>query len=278
MTAVVDACVFLGRSRYGGELTLPSATEQAAALGVRTLVATAAAPPDRDLPAATARLLDAAASSPHSPAGLEGRSSVGRHPIGAGRADTTTTGPVRIAVLARVDPWEPGAVRAARDALAAGAVGLFLHPWEETFRINDHELLGPLMRLLAEAGKPVVAEAGFPWVSEPAQLADLAARHPDVAVVGTRGGHMNMSGLSGQTALRALRAAPNLHLLTSGVYRQDWLRSVVDELGAERLCYGSLAPVLDPRLELARPSAFPEPAVRDQLLSGTATRLFGLPT
>jgi uncharacterized protein len=249
VTEIVDACVYLGRSRYGGELTRASAMADAAELGVRTIVATPAAPPDRDLPAATAGLLCAAEEN---------------------------TGPIRLAVLARIDPWQPGALEAAEQALAAGSVGIFLHPWEETFRINDHDLLGPLLRLLAAVGKPVVAEAGFPWVSEPAQLADLAARHPEVRVVGTRGGHMNMSGLSGQTALRALRTAPNLHLLTSGVYRQDWLRDVVDELGAERLCYGSLAPVLEPRLELLRPAAFAEPAAREQVLSGTATRLFGL--
>lgn len=248
MTGIVDACVYLGRSRYGGELAPASAIAEATELGVRTILATPAAPPDRDLAAATAGLLRVAGEN---------------------------SGPVRLAVLARVDPWEPGALDAAERALDAGAVGIFLHPWEETFRINDHDLLGPLLRLLATAGKPVVAEAGFPWVSEPAQLADLAARHPEVRVVGTRGGHMNMSGLSGQTALRALRAAPNLHLLTSGVYRQDWLQGVVDELGADRLCYGSLAPVLEPRLELLRPAAFPEPA-RGQLLSGTATRLFDL--
>lgn len=249
MNAIVDACVFVGRSRYGTELTLDAAVAQASALGVGTLVATAAAPPDRDLPAATARLLSAGSDLP-----------------------------IRLAVLARVDPWEPDALPAAERALAAGAAGLFLHPWEETFRVTDSSLLGPFLRLLASAGKPVVVEAGFPWVSEPAQLAELAVRHPDVTVVGTRGGHMNMSGISGQTAMQALRRAPNLHVLTSGVYRQDWLTEVVESLGAGRLCYGSLAPALDPRLELLRPQAFTDAAVRDELLHGTATRLFGLAT
>jgi predicted TIM-barrel fold metal-dependent hydrolase len=244
--SVVDACVLAGRSRFGGGAELDAIAAEAAELGVRTLIAAAAMPPDRDLAAATGRLLHAAG---------------------------TGTLPVHVGVLARVDPWEPGAVEAAERALADGAVGLFLHPWEETFRVNDHALLEPLLG--ATGGKPVVVETGFPWLAEPAQLADLAVRHPEVPIIATRGGHMNMSGLSGQTALRALRAAPNLHVLTSGVYRQDWLAGVVTELGAERVCYGSLAPILEPRMELLRPNALPEHA-RELVLGGNAYRLFDL--
>jgi predicted TIM-barrel fold metal-dependent hydrolase len=249
--SIVESCVIVGRSRFGGELALDAAAAEAAELGVHTVIAASAAPPDRDLPGATARLLHAA------------------------EADNL---PVRLAVLARVDPWEPDALASAEQALSGGAVGLFLHPWEETFRINDHALLDPLLRLLAAARKPVVVEAGYPWLAEPAQLADLAVRHSEVPVVATRGGHMNMSGLSGQTALRALRAAPNLHVLTSGVYRQDWLAGVVDELGPDRLCYGSLAPILEQRLELLRPAALTDAAARELVLHGNATRLFGLTT
>ncbi|MDX6553174.1 MAG: uncharacterized protein QOH74_1662 [Gaiellales bacterium] len=244
--SVVDACVLAGRSRFGGGAELDVLAAEAAELGVRALIAAAAMPPDRDLAAATSRLL---------------------HAAGAG------TLPVRVGVLARVDPWDPGAVEHAERAMSAGAAGLFLHPWEETFRVNDHALLEPLMR--ATGGKPVVVESGFPWLAEPAQLADLAVRHPGVPIIATRGGHMNMSGLSGQTALRALRAAPTLHVLTSGVYRQDWLDGVVTELGAEQLCYGSLAPILEPRMELLRPGALPENA-RELVLGGNACRLFGL--
>ncbi|WP_028933261.1 amidohydrolase family protein [Pseudonocardia spinosispora] len=249
MSRIVDACVFLGRSRYGGELSPAHALSVAETLGVDTVVGVTAVPPDRDLRSATRGLLQLAA---------------------------VNTGPVRLAVLARIDPWEPDAVASATEALEQGAVGLFLNPWEETFRVNDHPLLDPLMRLLAALGRPVVVEAGHPWVSEPAQLADLAVRHPDVSVVGTRGGHMNMSGLSGQTALRALRAAPNLHVLTSGVYRQDWLADVVAQLGPDRLCYGSLAPLLEPRLEILRPKALPDAEARAAVLGGTASRLFAL--
>jgi predicted TIM-barrel fold metal-dependent hydrolase len=243
---IVDACVLVGRSRFGGGVELDTAAAEAAELGVHTLIAAAAMPPDRDLASATERLLRAAGSSAL---------------------------PVHVGVLARIDPWEPGAAESAERALSAGAVGLFLHPWEETFRVNDHALLGPLLR--TAAGKPVVVEAGFPWLAEPAQLADLAVRHPDVPIIATRGGHMNMSGLSGQTALRALRAAPNLHVLTSGVYRQDWLNGVVAELGAERVCYGSLAPIMEPPMELLRPNALPEHA-RELVLGGNASRLFKL--
>jgi predicted TIM-barrel fold metal-dependent hydrolase len=54
------------------------------------------------------------------------------------------------------------------------------------------------------------------------------------------------------------------------------LAGVVAELGRERLCYGSLAPVMEPRMELLRPRALADPEVRHLVLSGNATRLFGL--
>lgn len=249
---VVDACVFLGPSRYGRDgkgLDPGAAAAQAAELGVDVLVAAAAMPPDRDLAAATAHLLEAAASG---------------------------TLPTRLAVLARVDPWEKDAADVAERALAAGAVGVFAHPWEETFRVNDHALLAPLTAMLAGSGRPLVVEAGWPWLAEPGQLADLARRAPEVPIVATRGGHMNMSGLSGQTAFQALATAPNLSVMTSGVYRQDWLEQVIADLGAERLLYGSLAPALDQRLEILRPTALVDEAARTAVLGGNAVRLFGL--
>lgn len=234
----VDACVFVGTSRYGPSLSLDRVTE----LGADIVVATPASPVDRDLPSANRRLL----------------------------ADS------RVAVLARVDPWEASARASAEDALAKGAVGLFLHPWEETFTVTDDALLGPYLELAADAGRPVVVDGGYPWLAEPAQLAELAVRHPRTTVVATRGGHMNMSGLSGQSALLALRRAPNLHVLTSGVYRQDWLEQVAADVGADRLLYGSLAPHLDPRLELLRPNALADTDVRARVLHDNAVRLFGL--
>ncbi|GAA5113601.1 amidohydrolase family protein [Pseudonocardia adelaidensis] len=244
----IDALALLGPNRYAPELTWPALRDTCRALGVGRVVVAPPLPPDRDLARAGRRLVSL--------------------------AESTAADPVRAIPLARVDPWEPSAAADAAELLDSGARGVLVHPWEDNFRINDVGLLTPLLHELRAAGAPLVVEAGFPWVAEPAQLADLARRFPSVPVVATRGGHMNMSGLSGAAMLAALRQAANLHVLTSGVYRQDWLEQVVGAVGADRVAYASHAPVFDPRLEFLRPRALPEPATRQAVLAATATRLF----
>lgn len=163
----------------------------------------------------------------------------------------------------------------AGDGLAVGAAGLFLHPWEETFAVTRTDLLTSLMSVAESHGLPVVVEAGFPWLSEPAQVGRFASCFPSARVLATRGAHMNMSGLSGDAALRALRENPNLYVTTSGAYRRDWLRSAIAEVGSGRFLFASLAPALDARMELARARSLQLPAPdAARVLHGNATRLF----
>lgn len=244
----IDALALLGPNRYAPELTWRALSETCRTLGVGRVVVAPPQPPDRDLARAGRELV--------------------------ALAENTAADPVRAIPLVRVDPWEPSAAADAAELLGSGARGVLVHPWEDNFRINDVGLLAPLLHELRAAGAPLVVEAGFPWVAEPPQLADLARRFPAVPVVATRGGHMNMSGLSGAAMLAALRRADNLSVLTSGVYRQDWLEQVVATVGADRVAYASHAPVLDPRLEVLRPRALPEPGTRRAVLAATAARLF----
>jgi len=244
----MDALALLGPNRYAPELTWPALRDTCSALGVDRVVVAPPLPPDRDLARAGRELVSL--------------------------AEGTADGPVRAVPLVRIDPWEPSAAADAAELLGSGARGVLVHPWEDNFRANDVDLLAPLLREVRAAGATLVVEAGFPWVAEPAQLAELARRFPAVPVVATRGGHMNMSGLSGGAMLAALRRADNLHVLTSGVYRQDWLEQVIGAVGADRVAYASHAPVFDPRLEVLRPRALPDQAARLAVLAATAIRLF----
>jgi predicted TIM-barrel fold metal-dependent hydrolase len=144
----------------------------------------------------------------------------------------------RLVAFARVDPLAPTSL--------VGARGLFLHPWEDTFRVTD----AAVDALIDD--RPVIVATGYPWVSEALQVAELARRHPETTFVATNGAQINISGLGQDDALFALEAAPNLFIQTSGVYREDFLEGVVERFGAERLLYASAFPRLDPRLELLR--------------------------
>lgn len=184
----------------------------------------------------------------------------------------------RFIPLARVDP------NLGDDALAGlqraldqlRARGLFLHPWEENFRING-PLIDPLFEQCAAAQAPVVIATGYPWVSEAAQVGDLARRFPTVPMLMTHGGQINISGLGQFDAFEVLRRHPNVSIETSGVYRQDFLEDVARELGPERVLFGSNSPRMDMRLEVERPrwANLPDDA-RELILAGNARRLFRL--
>jgi predicted TIM-barrel fold metal-dependent hydrolase len=169
--------------------------------------------------------------------------------------------PDRLVAFARVDPLAPVA--------ATGASGLFLHPWEDAFRVTD-----PAVDAVLD-GRPVIVSTGYPFVSEALQVAELARRHPETTFVATNGGQINISGLGQEDAFLALEACPNLHVQTSGVYREDFLEGVVERFGAERLVYASAWPQFDPRLELLRVRWAPNLAedARAAILGGNATRL-----
>ena len=157
-----------------------------------------------------------------------------------------------------------------------GLRGLFLHPWEETFRINQPQL-DAIARVCAARAAPVLIATGYPWVSEAAQVGDLARRLPDVILVMTHGGQINISGLGQMDAFEVLRRNPNVYMETSGVYRQDFILDVVDELGAERVLFGSSSPRMDIRLEVERVRrADVSDAARELMLQGNARRIFRL--
>jgi len=172
--------------------------------------------------------------------------------------------PDRLVAFARVDPLAPGAASHVEQAR-----GIFLHPWEDAFRITD-----PAVDAIVD-GLPVIVATGYPFVSEALQVAELARRHPETPFVATNGAQINISGLGQEDAFLALEACPNLFVQTSGVYREDFLEGVVERFGAERLLYASAFPQFDPRLELLRVRWAPKLGDEAQaaILGGNATRL-----
>lgn len=244
---IVDALVYAGSCLFGGGRSLTELGEEAEVHGVDRVLAAPAKPPDYDLAAASARLADACAGSTR-PAGC----------------------------LARVDPWRDDARAALELLLERETVrGLLVHPWEETIPAN-HPRVVALARAAVARGRPAVVEAGHPLLAEALALADLA-HQIEGPVVMTRGGQVNMSGLGQRSADLALEAAPNLHALSVGVYRQDWLERTVERLGPERLLHGSSAPLFSLGFELERlRRAAMSDHERALVLGGNAVRLFGV--
>jgi uncharacterized protein len=184
--------------------------------------------------------------------------------------------PDRVAGLVRVDPNRADAAEEARRGLARGLRGVLLHPREEVYAVNDARV-DPVLAVCADHGVPVVVAAGQPWLSEAMQVAELAGRHPDVQILMTNGGQLNISGLGQIDALTALLTCPNILVATNGVYRQDFIEGVVRDHGAHRVLFASASPQFDPVYEVLRIRlADVRNSDRDAMLGGGAAALFSL--
>lgn len=154
--------------------------------------------------------------------------------------------------------------------------GLALHPWEETFAVND-PIVFPFVRMTAERGLPIMLETGYPMLSHPMQSADLARRFPGATFIMTHGGQLDGSGYSMTDAEYVMRRTPNLIMETSGLFADELLERLPKDLGADRMVFGSHSPWLNQALELKRiQRAHISDGTREAIWSGTAKKLLGL--
>jgi hypothetical protein len=175
-----------------------------------------------------------------------------------------------------------------RRRLAAGAVGLKLHPSYDEYPA-DVPGLDPFLEVAAEAGVPVTVHTA-PGPSDPDLIRKLAERFPQVPFVL----YHTFLGLpeGRRRAARHAQQLANLYLETSWC-RADEVRRLIDEVGDDRVLFGSDAAVDGPvhfvrqppnvemvetyndgLLDLAR--TLPSATLR-ALLEDNTRRLFGLP-
>lgn len=151
----------------------------------------------------------------------------------------------------RVNALLPKAARQARQAIDEyGLRGIHLHPWEENFRINSTKVDRIVEALRGEV--PVYVSAGYPVVSHPLQVQDLADRHRETTFIVTHGGQQDISGMSFDDALFMARESPNVLFDVSGVYRRDFIELLVEQAGEQRVVFGSCTPYMDMTLEISR--------------------------
>lgn len=242
----VDALSLLGTSRFGYRRTAEDTIRDLDTEQIATAVVAPMHPADGDLAAANRELAGVVAGSGG-----------------------------RLVALARVAPWDGDAAPAelSRAVGEDDARGVFLHPAEDHFAINDARLR-PIAERAAELGVPVVVATGFPWQSEATQVAWFARWCPDVPVVMTNGGVLNISG-GGQYHVHQALAGTRTCVLTNGMYRDDYLALIARKFGADRLLFGSFAPRFDARFEHRRAGRIDlTDDERAMVMGGNAERLF----
>ena len=154
--------------------------------------------------------------------------------------DQVTAGVPWLTKLVWVSPGGPG-VDEVRRRIADGAVGLKLHPTYDEYPA-DAPGLDPFLQVAADAAVPVAVHTA-PGPSDPDLVRRLAERFPQVPFVlyHTFLGHEE----GRRRAARHAQQLPNLHLETSWC-RSAEVRRLMDEVGADRVLFGSDAAVDGP--------------------------------
>ncbi|HEU5424501.1 MAG TPA: amidohydrolase family protein [Nitrolancea sp.] len=135
--------------------------------------------------------------------------------------------------------------------------------------------LDPILTRAVELGVPVLYHAWYKATgyayneSTPAEIADLARRHPRATII------MAHLGGGGWRGVQDIKSCPNVVVDTSGAQPQAGLvEYAVRELGAERVVYGSDWPIRDFATQVARVTGARLTAMdRASILGGNAARL-----
>jgi predicted TIM-barrel fold metal-dependent hydrolase len=153
-----------------------------------------------------------------------------------------------------VNPLQPETYDQARRMLKAPwCVGIKVHPEEHSYRISDHG--DALFAFFEETGVPVKAHSGCPN-SLPADFVPFANRFPGARVMLAHLGNGNGAGGAVDLQVRAVQVARhgNLWIDTSSArsilpHLVEW---AVQEVGAERLLFGSDTPLYHVALQRER--------------------------
>jgi predicted TIM-barrel fold metal-dependent hydrolase len=156
------------------------------------------------------------------------------------------------------------------------AVGLKIHPDTHQCPADD-DAYRWVFRLAERTRRPVLAHtfAGTPW-SDPLRFDAVGEAFPTVRVVLA---HAGVTPVGFRRAIDVCRRHDGFVVDTCGSYMTgEWIRTLVAELGADRVLYGSDAPFIDLRYGLGRVlgAGLSDPEL-DLVLAGNARRLLGVP-
>lgn len=175
-----------------------------------------------------------------------------------------------------VNPLQPRTYDQAREMLQAPwCVGIKIHPEEHAYRIADHG--EELFSFFEEVDAPVMTHSGCPN-SLPADFVPFADRHPGAKVLLAHLG--NGAGDHGRVDLqvRAVQAAKHRNLWVDSSSARSILPGLVEwavqEIGAERILFGSDTPLYHVALQRARIEAAEIPPDAKRLILRENARAF----
>lgn len=152
-----------------------------------------------------------------------------------------------------------------------GIKGLKLMPTKHGFHAASN-IVHPLLTKCAELGIPVSihSEGGY---AHPMAIAVLALAFPDVPVIMDHMGYRYWVA----DAIEAARLAPNIYLATTAVMEPHFIDRAINNLGVDRIVFGSNGPLVLPKMQLEVIKLLKLPPEDEaKILGGTLAKLYNL--
>ncbi len=232
---IIDANASVGKSLYGPQLGVRELIERMNAAEINRAVVSPFTPPDLDLRRANRAVAEAAAADQ------------------------------RLIGFARIDPRLGAASLAELDACRHdGLRGVKVDPFEQAFQINSN-LVFDFFKACEARAMPVLVVAGYPVLSSPIQIGDLAERLPELTIFIAHGGQLAMHGLGIFDCLTVVQSNTNVYVETSGIPEtgtESLIERTVLETSPGRVVFGTNMPINHPQMEIERirVAAIPEQA------------------
>jgi uncharacterized protein len=247
---IFDANTSLGQSLYGPRATVEQLLDRMDAVGIDRSIVSSFTPRDLDLRRANHAVSEIVASNP------------------------------RLVGFARIDPRLGQKSIAELEACQReGFRGVKVDPLEQAFVINS-DLVFDFFKECAAAKMPALIVSGYPCLSSPIQVGDLAERIPELTIIMAHGGQLAMHGLGIFDCLLVVKATERVFVETSGIPEtgtEGLIERSVLEVSPDRVIFGSNSPVNDPAMELerVRVSRIPEDA-KNRIMGANLAAILGL--
>ncbi len=126
-------------------------------------------------------------------------------------------------------------------------IGLKLHPWLQGYYASA-DFLDPILDLCRSYDVPVMFHTGTPPYAQVFEVACQAKKHPKVRFIFC---HMGLN-YQWHDALETGKQYKNSYFDTSGISYPFAVERIIEEVGAERVMFGTDNPFLFPEIELLK--------------------------
>ena len=182
--------------------------------------------------------------------------------------------PTRLVGVYMINPWlgKPEREVAEKAIRGEGFRGLKLHPEGNAFPA-DHEVVDPVLKLARRLGVPVMFHTSFGLGTEPARVAKVAARFPEVSVIMYHPG----IGEFYKDAIKAAQQHRNVILDTAHA-EPVALQAFLKQVPPKQIIYGTDAPwgKWDTKFELVTKATQSQPDVQRLIMGDNIARLMGI--